>query len=143
MAKTAKDYPITTKFGCLKNYPLNHNMCSRPGYGLHRGVDRAMKSNTPLRVTSKLHPKPNGKLLGKTGNTGMSSGPHLHIGKFINGQPVNPSTYGFNFPKGATVYSTGESSVNGKYIKLRDNATGYIWFYCHLSRIDVKMGQTI
>jgi murein DD-endopeptidase MepM/ murein hydrolase activator NlpD len=123
--KDASQYPITTGYGQIPNYPLNN--------GFHRGVDRACPTGTPLLV--------NGVLIGKTGTTGASTGPHLHLGRFVNGQPTDPGNGGFILVD-ATVTETGQDATSGKFIKVRDSG-GAVWFYCHLSEILTKAGDKL
>ncbi len=130
MAKTADQYPITTSYGCIRGYPLNP---CKPGYGLHRGQDRAMPIGTEVKV--------NGRSIGKSGNTGASTGPHLHTGRFINGQHTNPGGGGFNI-SGAVVRDTGYNATNGNYVRVND-ADGSYWVFLHLSEILCKAGDKL
>jgi murein DD-endopeptidase MepM/ murein hydrolase activator NlpD len=49
--------------------------------------DIAVKKNQKIR---------RGELIGTVGNTGLSTGPHLHYEVVNNGKPVNPINYYFN-----------------------------------------------
>ena len=149
MAKIASQYPITTKYGWVKGYPLHtdkydpavpliqRSKYPGKGYGFHTGVDRAMPIGTLIIV--------NGTIIGRSGNTGASTGAHLHIGRFILGISTDPKDKGFSF--GATykmyVLATGYSSANGNYIRLRSATYGHVYLYCHLSKITCKVGQRL
>lgn len=69
-----------------------------PGYGNHVIVDHGYSLETLYAHLSDI--KVNGgdriernHVLGYLGNTGRSSGPHLHYSVFRNGQPVDPKKY--------------------------------------------------
>lgn len=120
----ASDYPITTGYGQVPGYPLNG--------GFHNGVDRAMPNGTPVIV--------NGVTIGLSNNTGASTGPHLHMGRYVNGSPTNPGGGGFTF-NSAVVHSTGQDNMNGKFIRITGD--GAIWNYLHLQSIAVAQGQVL
>lgn len=122
---TAQDYPITTAYGKVAGYPLNN--------GFHKGEDRAMPTGTPVLV--------NGVQIGLSGTTGASTGPHLHIGRFVGAQDTPPSGGGFTVSN-AKVLQTGSDASNGNFVRVAD-ADGSTWVYLHLSRIDVKPGQVL
>lgn len=121
---SAQDFPITTGYGQIPGYPLND--------GFHRGEDRTMPVGTQVLV--------NGMEIGLSGNTGASTGAHLHIGKWVNGLVQPPQGQGFDLP-GAVVYDTGFDATDGNFVRLI--ASGVIWVYLHLSKISVKAGQII
>lgn len=118
-------YPVTQPYGYDPNYPLNN--------GYHRGIDYGYPLGTQVVV--------NGVVIGLSGATGAVTGPHLHVGKFINGNAQNPGVgNGFKF-NSAVVLDTGYDSVNGNYVRL--TADGAIWVYLHLSVIKVTRGQEL
>lgn len=119
--KDASKYPVTYKFGYSKAYG-----------GFHTGVDRPTPLGTPVVI--------NGVKVAETGNTGYSTGPHLHISKLLNGALVDPKTGGFSF-KSAVVTEINEDGRNGKYIRVQGD--GYSWVYCHLSKQLCKVGQKL
>ena len=68
------------------------------GYGNHVKIDHGYSYETLYAHMSKLEVKigdrvKRGDVLGYLGNTGRSSGPHLHYGIYRNGQAVNPRYY--------------------------------------------------
>lgn len=122
---SAKDYQITFPFGATAA-PYSP---SNP----HKGDDRAMPTGTPVTV--------NGKSIALSGNSGQSTGAHLHLQKNVNGVPTNPQGQGFDLDS-PVVDGTGYDQFNGNYVRLRDKQ-GVLWYYLHLSEILVKQGDRI
>lgn len=127
------DFPVTELFGCQPGYPLNQNLCP-PGQGYHNGIDYGCPSGTPIIV--------NGVTIGISGATGAVTGPHCHVGKWVNGGSVNPGVgNGFSF-KSAVVTDVNQDATNGKYVAL--NGDGARWVYLHMSdNSKVKVGQVL
>lgn len=123
---TAKDYPITFGYGATTK---PYGTATNP---YHRGEDRAMPTGTPVVV--------NGVTIGLSGNTGWSSGSHLHIGKWVSSQDVNPNGGGFVLPN-ATVTQVGEDAVNGRFVRIQSD--GFTWVYLHLNSTNVTKGQEL
>lgn len=68
------------------------------GYGLVVYVQHNDEYETRYAHCSKFHVGvgdrvTKGQLIAEIGNTGLSTGPHLHFEIRINGKPVNPSSY--------------------------------------------------
>jgi murein DD-endopeptidase MepM/ murein hydrolase activator NlpD len=61
------------------------------GYGIQTLYGHLAKDN--VRIGQKIK---RGDVIGYVGNTGMSTGPHLHYEVFVNGLPVNPLRYIIN-----------------------------------------------
>lgn len=118
-------YPVTEGYGKQPDYPLNN--------GFHNGIDYGLPMGTPVIV--------NGVTIGLSNNTGASTGPHLHVGKFINGVVQDPGVdNGFQF-NSAVVYDTGSDSTNGNFVRI--TADGALWVYLHLESILVTKGQVL
>ena len=67
-------------------------------YGTAVMLDHGQDIKTLYGHLSKVSVRPGqkverGMLLAFSGNTGRSSGPHLHYEIFVKGQPVNPRAY--------------------------------------------------
>lgn len=122
---TASDYPVTTPYGFVPGYPLHG--------GFHQGIDYGCPIGTPVSV--------NNIIIGLSGNTGYTFGPHLHVGRWVNGAPTPPSD-GFSFSS-AVVSEIDDigNTDNGKFVRLQ--ADGASWVYLHLSQINVLLGQTL
>lgn len=61
------------------------------GYGIQTIYGHMAKDN--VRIGQKVK---RGDVIGFVGNTGMSTGPHLHYEVYVNGLPVNPIQYIIN-----------------------------------------------
>lgn len=121
------DYPVTTPYGQVAGYPLNN--------GFHTGIDYGCPNNTPVVV--------NGVQIGLSNNTGASTGPHCHVGRYVNGQVTNPGVGGgFSLKAPVRVTTVSSDTTNGKYVRLTDG-DGVQWVYLHLGRQDVAQGQTL
>ena len=71
---------------------------SQPEYGITVILDHGQDIRSVYGHLSKMNVKTGdrverGALIGFTGNTGRSSGPHLHYEILVKGQPVNPRAY--------------------------------------------------
>lgn len=70
-------------------------------YGITVILDHGQDIRTVYGHLSKLHVKAGqtverGTVIGLTGNTGRSTGPHLHYEILVKGQPANPRTFLWN-----------------------------------------------
>lgn len=71
------------------------------GYGMHVVIDHGYDYQTLYAHMSKLQVKKGqqvkrGDVVGLVGNTGLSSGPHLHYEVHKGGEPVDPVNFFFN-----------------------------------------------
>jgi len=72
----------------------------RNGFGTYLEVDHRKGIQTYYAHLSKVEVRvgeevKRGQLIGRVGNTGRSTGPHLHYEVRVNGSPVNPRNYFF------------------------------------------------
>ena len=130
--KDASQYKITFPYGAVDDAFYGKGGSIGP---THRGEDRAMPKNTPIIINGNT-------TIGFSGNTGASSAPHLHIGRFVNGQATNPNGRGFTLKAPAKVTGVFEDATNGKYVTIND-ADGVRWVYLHLNSQTATIGQII
>ena len=69
-----------------------------PGFGYYVEIDHGYGVETLYAHNSKLHVRKGevvkrGDLIARVGNTGLSTGPHLHYEVRVNGTPVDPLYY--------------------------------------------------
>lgn len=121
----ASQYPITTPYGKVAGYPLNN--------GFHNGIDYGCPVGTPVVV--------NGVTIGLSGATGYVTGPHLHVGRWVNGQVTDPGVGGgFHF-NSAVVTEVSHDATNGNFVRIQGD--GASWVYLHLSKQLVSVGQEL
>lgn len=124
---TAADYPVTYPYGATgPPYSSSHP---------HKGNDRKMPTGTPVVIENQT--------IALSGNTGATSGPHLHTqaGTDLGCQnTLNPSSLEF---KGGTVVALRNENVNqwGKYVTLQ--VGDKFITYAHLDSISVQVGQKV
>lgn len=123
---SAKDFPITQGYGYDPSYPLNG--------GNHLGIDYGAPVGTPVVV--------NGVTIGLTGATGAVTGPHLHVGRWVNGAATDPGVGGgFQF-NDAVVTQIASNTTDGNYVRIQGD--GASWVYLHLSNNTmVSVGQRL
>lgn len=117
-------YPVTFVYGFSEAY----------GPDFHYGEDRTAPINTPVTV--------NGVIIGESGNTGLSTGPHTHVGKWQGSQSFNPGGGGALF-NSAVVTEVHPTSTDNNGIYVRVQGDDYSWVYLHLSSINVKVGDVL
>ena len=74
---------------------------NKPGYGLAIEIDHGFGYRTVYGHLSRSKVKEGqlvkrGDIIGKTGNTGLSTGPHLHYEVLHNGENINPAEFFFD-----------------------------------------------
>jgi murein DD-endopeptidase MepM/ murein hydrolase activator NlpD len=93
---TRRDTPVAAPANGVVSYEGYDNGLGRMvkinhGYGMQTLYGHLAKSN--VRVGQRIK---RGDVIGFVGNTGLSTGPHLHYEVYINGLPVNPLRYIIN-----------------------------------------------
>lgn len=127
--KPASDYAVNFPYGATSApYSSTHP---------HRGNDRACPTGTLVVIA--------GTTIGLTGSTGASTGPHLHIQEW-QGNTANTRKPQNEFKPGTVTQvdpngTTGDGSF-GKYITIKTD-DGWNDSYCHLSQVNVKVGDKI
>jgi murein DD-endopeptidase MepM/ murein hydrolase activator NlpD len=89
--------PIGTSIHCVADGEVIHSSYMR-GYGNVVIVDHGGGLSTVYAHCSRINVNDGqrvrrGQVLGAVGNTGLSTGPHLHFEVRVNGRPVNPIKY--------------------------------------------------
>ncbi|MDR1554561.1 MAG: peptidoglycan DD-metalloendopeptidase family protein [Campylobacteraceae bacterium] len=96
--KAAGDGKVTfvgTQNGYGKTVKINHEGGYSTLYAHLNGFAKSLKSGSYVKK---------GQVIAYVGNTGVSTGPHLHFGLYKNNQPINPSS----------VIKVAKSALTGK-----------------------------
>ena len=108
------------------------------GYGRVIKIQHADNYLTLYAHQSRLKAKvgqyvKKGEIIGYTGNSGRSTGPHLHFGLYKNGRPINPMRL-VKFTKSGLTGQDRQSFLNRKrkYTKIinkieEENLPSYVW----------------
>lgn len=128
--KSAEQYPIS--------FPYHGTPYTI--YPKHHGTDYAAPIGTPVVIS--------GVTIGLTGNTGYSTGPHLHVDR-ADRYPAsrlehysNPTTPTKWYNIQGTVVFAGNAGSAGNMVVIKTPKGNYFRFL-HLSKINAKVGQKI
>ncbi len=93
--------PVGTDIFATGDGRIQKVVQARGGYGKHVVIDHGFGYQTLYAHMSQIDVKrgqkvKRGDVIGKVGNTGKSSGPHLHYEVIKDGQKVNPANFYFN-----------------------------------------------
>lgn len=93
--------PVGTDIYTTGNGTVSHIEYNSGGYGNHVVVDHGFGFQTLYAHMHKISVKRGqkilrGEVLGTVGNSGTSTGPHLHYEVIKNGVKINPANYYFN-----------------------------------------------
>ena len=80
-AGSGKVVSAGNKGGYGKAIEISHEGGLRTLYAHLSSIDKKIKVGSYVKQ---------GQIIGKSGNTGISSGPHLHFGLYKNNRPLNP-----------------------------------------------------
>lgn len=89
---------VGDKGGYGKTIEISHDSSYKTLYAHLNGYAKGLRSGQSVKQ---------GQLIGFVGNTGLSSGPHLHFGLYRNNTAINP----------ASVVKIAKSSLGGKELK--------------------------
>ena len=89
---------VGNKGGYGKTIEVNHDSSYKTLYAHLNGFARGLRGGQSVKQ---------GQVIGYVGNTGLSSGPHLHFGLYRNNTAINP----------ASVVKIAKNSLGGKELK--------------------------
>ena len=89
---------VGNKGGYGKTIEVNHDSSYKTLYAHLNGFSKSLRRGQNVKQ---------GQVIGYVGNTGLSSGPHLHFGLYRNNTAINP----------ASVVKIAKNSLGGKELK--------------------------